>query len=55
MPIREYECSQCSAVVEKLMILSTDKPPVCPNCDIVMQELVSAPAIAKLATPAYGA
>jgi putative FmdB family regulatory protein len=54
MPLKEYGCSQCDTTTEKLMIRTDDLPPVCPKCGAEMHELMSAPAIAKLATPAYG-
>jgi len=64
MPIFDYECPICGARREELF-LSTDPPyqrrrmVVCGPCTdetggfVWMVELVSAPAIAKLKTPAY--
>jgi putative FmdB family regulatory protein len=54
MPIFEFECPKCQETTTVLMICSDDQPPECPKCNCEMKKVMSAPAIAKLATPAYG-
>jgi putative FmdB family regulatory protein len=55
MPIYEYRCTQCSFITEFTKLKSIDEEPsICPQCGSPLIRDISAPAIAKLASPAYG-
>lgn len=55
MPIYEYTCPKCGETVQYIKLRSTDEEPrVCRNCGDLLKKDTSAPAIAKLKTPAYG-
>jgi putative FmdB family regulatory protein len=40
MPLWDWECPKCHKVEEKLM-LSSNPPPMCTECDVEMFKLVS--------------
>lgn len=55
MPVFEYVCSKCGGKYEAVIVKTSDmEPKVCVECGHpTLEKVPSAPAIAKLATPAY--
>ncbi len=57
MPIYEYKCGQCAALVEKLIRNQADIPTVCPSCgakDMQKQFSVFSAASSKSASSCGG-
>jgi putative FmdB family regulatory protein len=55
MPIFEYVCTKCKGTYTAVIVKTTDmEPKVCVECGHpTLVKVPSAPAISKLATPAY--
>jgi len=53
MPIYEYKCLSCGYEFELIHIVGIGKVVPCPKCNDVALKQMSAPSIAKLATPFF--